>query len=101
MKDSILRIELNLIRTHLPLSLQTSSKSQYYSFHIFIPGSVMGLRWLQTGHRDLNTMLPRVVYKQIQPQATGQVDFICRCVIGMYGESRNECQITNFVDEEY
>lgn len=61
----------------------------------------MGLRWLQTGHRDLNTMLPRVVYKQIQPQATGQVDFICRCVIGMYGESRNECQITNFVDEEY
>ncbi|XP_030851546.1 apolipophorins-like [Strongylocentrotus purpuratus] len=61
-------------------------------------GSVMGLHWLQTEHRDLSTLLPRMVYQQIQPQATGQVDFICRCVIGMYGEARNECQISRFID---
>nr|XP_054764060.1 LOW QUALITY PROTEIN: uncharacterized protein LOC129270763 [Lytechinus pictus] len=61
-------------------------------------GSVLGLRWLQTGHRDLNTMLPKLILSQIEPQASGQVDFTCRCVIGMYGESRNECQISRHAD---
>ncbi|XP_041474845.1 uncharacterized protein LOC121423559 [Lytechinus variegatus] len=61
-------------------------------------GSVLGLRWLQTGHRDLNNMLPKLILSQIEPQASGQVDFTCRCVIGMYGESRNECQISRYAD---
>ncbi|XP_063962637.1 uncharacterized protein LOC129271361 [Lytechinus pictus] len=64
-------------------------------------GSVLGLRWIQDGHRDLNTMLPRLLWKQIQPQATGQVDFLCRCQTGWYGETRQECQITRFVDDVY
>ncbi|XP_071476668.1 uncharacterized protein [Diadema antillarum] len=73
-------------------------KGQYAKLATATRGSIMGLHWLQSGHRDLTYMFPRLIWKQVEPQFSGRVDYICRCTLGVYGEAREECRITRFVD---
>ncbi|XP_072173028.1 uncharacterized protein [Diadema setosum] len=73
-------------------------KGQYAKLATATRGSIMGVYWLQSGHRDLTYMFPRLIWKQVQPQFNGEVDYSCSCTLGVYGEAREECRITRFVD---